>query len=197
MLLCLWAAANPAAADERYGLQYVVTIGDGDHARVALRVDQQSRELRTLRFVSPSARFSHFDADEGLQRDGDDWAWRVGPDGGEIRWRAKLESRRADGSVDAMRGKDWLLIRTEDLIPPIASRTTVGAAARTTLRFELPSGWSIVTGYGETDGVASTIRTAGSSPATSACATTGSPTRRSPWPRPASSRRGASTSWPS
>ena len=153
MLLCLVAATTPAVADERYGLEYVVTIGDGDRARVALRVDQQSRELRTLRFVSPSERFSHFDADGGLERDGDDWVWRVGPDGGEVRWRAELGNRRNDGSVDAMRGKDWLLLRTEDLVPPIASRTTVGAAARTTLRFELPTGWSVVTGYGETDGV--------------------------------------------
>ena len=52
-----------------------------------------------------------------------------------------------------MRGKDWLLLRTEDLIPPIASRTRVGAEARTTMRFELPKGWSIVTGYRESDGV--------------------------------------------
>lgn len=147
-------AAPPAHAEDgaSYDLEYVVSVGDTDMADVSLRVTQDTHELRVVRFRKPGPHFSDFRAEAPITVEGEDRVWAVGPRGGTARWSAVLERQRDNGSVDALRADDWLLLRAEDLFPPIASTTRKGAAARTTMRFELPEGWSIVTPYADRDG---------------------------------------------
>lgn len=151
-LLLVLALAAAAYAEDTYDLEYLVTIGDGNAADVALRVTQASHELRVVRFRKPGPHFSDFEAGAPLPAEGEDRVWTVGKRGGTATWKASLERKRDNGSVDALRTDDWLLLRAEDLFPAIASRTRKGAAARTTMRFELPEGWSIVTPYPDQDG---------------------------------------------
>lgn len=145
----------PVAADagESYDLEYLVTIGDGPVADVSMRVTQATHELRVVRFRKPGRYFSGFRAQGPLAIEGEDRVWTVGDRGGTVSWKASLERTRDNGSVDALRADDWMLLRAEDLFPAIASRTRKGAGARTTMRFELPRGWSVVTPYADRDGV--------------------------------------------
>lgn len=157
LLAALYAQTGAAQSDAdgppRYEIEYRVVVGDGTDAEVSLHVTQQSRVLRRLRFPNPAPEFTDFRGDGGaLTHDGDDWVWTVDADGGSLSWTAALDRRRANGSVDAMKTDDWMLLRIEDLVPPIASATRPGAESDARMVFELPEGWSIVTPYPQVAG---------------------------------------------
>ncbi|MEO1118503.1 MAG: hypothetical protein AAFX75_11550 [Pseudomonadota bacterium] len=152
LLSALWpfsgAAQGDAEGPPQYAIEYRVLVGDGTTAQVSLEVTQQTRTLRRLRIPDPGPEFTDFHDDGGnLTRDGDDWVWTVDANGGQLSWTASLDRRRANGSVDAMKTDAWMLLRIEDLVPPIASATRPGAESDAQMVFELPEGWSIVTPY--------------------------------------------------
>ena len=156
-LATLWplcgAAQGETAGPPRYAIEYRIAVAAGTEAQVSLVVTQQTRALRRLRIPDPGPEFSGFHDDDGnLTRDGDDWVWTVDADGGHLSWAASLDRRRANGSVDALKTDTWMLLRIEDLVPPIASATRPGAESDARMVFELPEGWSIVTPYPRIDG---------------------------------------------
>ena len=54
--------------------------------------------------------------------------------------------RRGDG-YDAWLGDEWGIFRAEDVIPRAATRSLRDAYSKTSLQFEVPKDWSIITAY--------------------------------------------------
>ena len=145
------ASAQPTEPP-RYRVDNHVALDADGMASVTLTVDQSGQQLRQLEFVMAQGRFTNFASALPIERDGDRVRWQPDSSGGSISWQVNLNQQRQDGSVDAMGTQRGAGFRAEDASPGIASRAARGASADTTLRFELPTGWSIVTGYLGQDG---------------------------------------------
>ncbi len=114
------AAETPPA----YEIDYRVTPDPGD-ATVAVELDlrQRSHLLREVRFRTPGNRFTDFEGDGEITRDGNLLTWRPPATGGTLRWEAAVLHRRNGNGYDAWLGESWGLFRAEDIIPSAATRT--------------------------------------------------------------------------
>jgi len=77
--------------------------------------------------------------------------WIPPSDGGTLEWRVVVHNPRGKDAFDALLNAQWGLFRAEDVIPRARSRTLKGAVSRTTLAFDLPAGWSVITEYSARD----------------------------------------------
>lgn len=131
-----------------YAIHYTVTP-DAATGSVAIVMDvQQSRgHLRELSFARSATAASDIEGDGELEVTADHVRWRPPRDGGQLRWRVTVPTRRTGGGYDAWLDDSWGIFRAEDIIPRAKSRTLKGATSNTTLTFDLPPGWSAVTEY--------------------------------------------------
>lgn len=135
-----------------YAVNYVVQPHPAQGTLdVALQVSQSQHLLRELRFAQ-QAQLSVRRADGELRTENGDVVWQVPESGGTLRWTVAAASRRNDNGYDAWLGENWGLLRAEDIVPRAATRTLRGAFSETSMQFRLPSGWSVVTAYAETNG---------------------------------------------
>lgn len=153
LLLCITACgvSDSESADRNGAREYSVhyTLRPDPSASVVaveLELTQPAGLLRELSFpVTPGISALQGDG-ELLTYDGR-VHWLPPAAGGTLQWRALVHSERGDGMFDALLTTDWGIFRMEDVIPRARTRTLKGAASRTTLTFDLPTGWSAVTEY--------------------------------------------------
>lgn len=140
-------------AERVYSAHYHVTIDPvASTADVALDIEQSQYLLRELNFPAITADYSDFSADGDLDIDDGSLQWRLPADGGTLRWRVRIAQRRGDDAYDALLDPGWGIFRAEDIIPRARTRTLKNSRARTTLSFDLPARWSVITEYsGVTD----------------------------------------------
>lgn len=119
---------------------------------VTMTVGQRTHRLREVRFAFDTERFEAFDGDGVLNVDDGTLRWFVPESGGTLSWRVAARIQRGNGGYDAWLGPDFGLLRVERLIPRAVTRALKGSFSRTTMRFALPDGWSVVSQYRETDG---------------------------------------------
>jgi hypothetical protein len=135
------------APERTYDVIYSVSIGEGDSVQAGIRVEQESRWLRELRFSTDPERHRDFTGDgEIIESDGQ-VTWRPPRRGGTLNYTVRVSNQRASGSYDARLTERWGLFRGDDIFPPAAARTVVGARSVATLVFDLPDGWSALTPY--------------------------------------------------
>jgi hypothetical protein len=147
--------ATESVADGKtlsYQVGYTVTPRPTEGVlEVAMRVAQPRSLLRELRFPADT-RISDQKGDGELLTDDGETGWRPPAIGGTLRWTVSIANRRNSSGYDAWLDDSWGVMRAEDLIPRAATRTVRGSVSETTLRFNLPKGWSAVTAYAEVDG---------------------------------------------
>jgi hypothetical protein len=148
LILCVPAAALSAQADRGYDLSYHARfLPEAGYVEATITVGQASARLRLLDFNAPAARYSEFQGDGEIRRDGRRLLWQVPERGGEIRYRVPVDSKRS-GAYDARMTEAWAVVRLDNLFPAARSRAARGAESRATLSLEGPSGWSFETPYG-------------------------------------------------
>ena len=137
-----------------YEIVYRVTP-DPAEAGVAVELElrQSSNLLREVRFRTRGNRFSNFEGDGEIAREGNVLTWTPPAKGGTLRWEVAVLHQRNGGGYDAWLGERWGLFRAEDIIPSAATRTAAAAYSVTRLTFDLPADWSVVTQYAEHDDV--------------------------------------------
>lgn len=155
--VCLVACGSPVADSEAntnelgYDLRYRITPAPGSgYVDVELELRQSRHLLREMRFdtdgVVDLVGAGKIESTDGSAR------WIPPKDGGRLAWRVRVAHARGNNGYDAWLNVNWGLFRAEDAIPRAATRTLKGAVSRTTLEFELPPGWSVVTEYREQNG---------------------------------------------
>ena len=158
-ILCLITLGTLSSAIGRaapllpYGIQYTVSLDpQKGGAEVELRVTQRQALLREIDMRIGEIDPDSLEADGNLNVSDERVRWSPPPDGGALRWFVPIDNRRSTGGKDAHIESDWALFRAEDVVPRVRSRSRRGAASITTLRFELPDEWSVITEYRERAG---------------------------------------------
>ena len=162
LTLALWVAAGVmlgvrvgadatepgTPAQLTYRLRYEAQLLPGQGtASVRLRVTQDASVLRELSFRFDSERHFEFEAAEGLAIEDDRVTWTIPEDGGELRYRVRIDHLRDPARYDARCTPRWALFRGEDLFPSFASRRATGARGRFSFRLRVPPDWEIVAPY--------------------------------------------------
>ena len=156
--LCLLAACVRTASGQNpdldYRVHYDLTLemgGTGNSTRVtgALRLDQTRALLRRVSISDRPGLSVHAVDDGRLERSAEDVRWYPPAPGGSIRWTQTLA---VDDDRTLHVGAHWAVLRFEDLIPPLATRSLKGATATTTATLHLPDGWSAISAYRKVDG---------------------------------------------
>lgn len=75
--------------------------------------------------------------------------WLPPAGGGFLEYCVNLDHRRGNGGYDSRVTPEFALFRGDDLVPAARTRTVVGAVSQTTVEFEVPEDWSVVTRYPE------------------------------------------------
>ena len=155
--LCLVAcSACDAPASEtgnqprQYGLHYEVLLHpDTGIANIEMRVRQPQRWLRELQFDIDES-FRDINGDGELRIADNRVIWQLPEHDGTLRWQVELLHRRSESGYDALLNEDFGIFRAEDVVPRAQSTAIRGVLSDTTMSFQLPSGWSIVTEYDDT-----------------------------------------------
>ena len=139
-------------ADRRYEAHYRVRVDPSEAvADVTLEIRQARNLLREVTFPSVSGAISGFAGDGEISTSGDTLQWGVPAEGGELRWQVRVAHPRGKSTFDAWLGPDWGMFRAEDIIPRARTRSLKGSMSNTSLTFDLPTGWSVVTEYSSAD----------------------------------------------
>ena len=136
--------AGPASAGRTsYDVDYVVAFEPEEGtAAVTIRVRPGSGRLDSLT-LRMGERYTDVEGDGGIERrPGDRVHWAVPREGGELRYRYRIDHRRRDGGYDARITERWAIVRGDDLVPSAVSRTSPGADSRARLYVALPEGWT-------------------------------------------------------
>lgn len=144
--------AEPEQVARDYDLEFRLTpLPAAGTVRVEMRVRQDRHWLRQVEF-DRDPRYGGFDGDGDIDVGEQTVQWRVPTRSGTLAWEVRIESRRGS-SYDAYMDVGWAVFRAEDVIPRMSSVTALNVASKTTLRFDLPAGWSAATPYPDRRGV--------------------------------------------
>jgi hypothetical protein len=134
-----------ALASETYDVEYVVRFRPAEkEAAVSLGLRNRSGAVKRLDFAMDPDRYTGVAGDGSVERSDERVIWTPPAEGGELRWRYRIDRERRGGGYDARITDRWTIVRGDQLFPPARTRTTAGARSRTRLRFELPEGWTNV-----------------------------------------------------
>ena len=133
------------AASKRFEVDYHVGFlpAEGQET-VRIEVRPDSGRVVSLDLRMDAERYLDVQGDGEIVRAGERVAWTVPDDGGELRYRYRIDKRRRDGGFDARITPDWTLVRLDHLVPPLRARLTRDTDARARLFVDLPAGWSNV-----------------------------------------------------
>ena len=114
-------ASTASAATPDYRVDYRVGfMPDDGIATVAINITPGSGRAQRLRFSIDGKRHHAFDGDGRLDVEGETVTWRPPKSGGTLRYRYRVDRKRAAGEYDARMTADWALLRIDRLIPSVA-----------------------------------------------------------------------------
>ena len=149
-LLALADSANAQDDSLVYDVHYQLEPAGDNQIDVSMTVRQPRDLLREVRF-GRGADISNVRVDGEPLEPGDPVIWQPGPRGGTISWSVALSSERNGNGYDAWLEEDWGIFRAEDVIPRAATRSIRGARSNTSMAFDLPADWTLVTPYAADD----------------------------------------------
>lgn len=121
---------------------------DDGVVEASISIEQDDGQLRQLN-LNAAERYSDFKADGKLEKKAGRVFWSVPRDGGKLRYRVQVDSRRGE-AFDARLTERWAIVRLDDLFPPARVRSIAGAKSKSTLTLTGPRGWSFISRYGHT-----------------------------------------------
>lgn len=146
-------AGGAVAADDTkpYQMEWRIALEAGnDLATITLDI-ADGRPVHDVSFDFDPQRFSDFSGEGKLTVNEGSVHWEPASKDARLQYKARITrerpNRNQETSYDALMTDDWALFRGDRLIPRMSVVTRKGAVAQTTLRFELPQGWSANTGW--------------------------------------------------
>lgn len=146
-ILALLAGPASLAAAE-FGIEYRVRFLPAKTVAEVVMTITPTEEAHVSSFdlLMPTSRYTLLEADGETRRSGSRLLWSVPRDGGSLSYRYRIPRKRGSG-MDARIDERFALLRGDQLFPAASMIATRGAHSRTTLRFDLPEGWSVDTPY--------------------------------------------------
>jgi hypothetical protein len=145
-------APTRAAADEspNFSIHYKVRVSAKDplHPRVAV-VLRGADEVESVTSMLPESRYLHFNGDGQITQIGSDILWKPTGLFSTLNYEVVIPHERRKGVYDSYGKRDWVITRTSDLFP--RKRILFGKPAKsyTTVGFDLPAGWDVVSSMPE------------------------------------------------
>jgi hypothetical protein len=140
-----WAAAPP----ETYNLDYHATLRpEGGIAHVTVALSGAVLPSRLVFTIDPERHLA-FTADGKLTTERNTVTWHPPEGSGSLSYDFRVNNAIRSGSYDSYMNGDWAVFRGDRMVPPVRSLANRRLRAETTLRFDLPSGWSVLTPYPE------------------------------------------------
>jgi hypothetical protein len=151
-LLALLAEPSVAASSRPYDVQFSARFVPAQgYAEASIEVAQADGLLTLLDFNAPGSRFSRFDGDGDVSRDGQRLIWQVPAAGGRLQYRVAVDHKRRGGAHDARLTEAWAVMRLDNLFPAARAVAAPGAHSRSILHLQGPAGWSFETPYGRSN----------------------------------------------
>lgn len=148
LLLSVLLTALPAWA-AKVDLDYRVKfLPAEDLAEVSLTLEK-GETVQLLDFnLGEATTFSDFQADGQWNLADGRGRWQPASGKASLRYRVRISNQRKSGSYDARLTEDWVLMRGDDLVPPVRASLRDGVELISRLQFDLPEGWkSVETGW--------------------------------------------------
>jgi hypothetical protein len=143
--VALACASAPALAEREYDADFLVEFKPAERiARITVTLTPDGGRAKRLNFRMPEKRYDVRTADGTMSREGDRILWIPPKAGGAFVYHYKIGTKRDNGAYDSRITDNWVVVRGDDLFPPVRVITTKGADSTTRLRFKLPSGWTSV-----------------------------------------------------
>lgn len=150
----LLSAPTARAAGKTYRVEYQVTfLPASKEALVRMTLTPGSGRVHSLDFAMDAERYREVGGDGEIRRDGERVQWTPPSAGGALHWRYRIEHRRKGGGFDARITDRFVILRGDDLVPPVRAKVSRSARARASISAVLPEGWSAFeTGWRARDG---------------------------------------------
>lgn len=143
------SARTPAArADQgeaaRFEVDYHIRfLPESGEAAVKIRLSPGNAKVSRLVFAMPETRYRKIEGDGRIQREeGNRLRWQPPAEGGELRYRVRIDKKRQNGAYDARITPDWVIVRGDNLVPAARFSGSRGARSDARLHLELAPGWS-------------------------------------------------------
>lgn len=147
LLFC--ASATQAATPRTYDVAYRVELEPrSGMAHVAVTLSGDRLPSRLTFNIEPQ-RHVAFTSEAKLEVNRDTVVWYPVRGEATLTFDFRIDRRLESGSYDSRMTADWAVFRGDRMIPPVRVRAAPSLSARTTLEFELPPGWSVVTPFVE------------------------------------------------
>lgn len=149
----LFFSATPASAAEKqyYDVFYKAQLNPGSglaSVEILLKGDHLPSAL-TLHFEPE--RHKNLENNENLTINGDEATWEPAGKIAALKYQFVIDEKKASGSYDSRITGKWAILRTDKMIPPIATRAPKSLYSRATLEVDGPKGkgWSVLAPYGK------------------------------------------------
>lgn len=153
MAVACWLLMSSAchAADKAAKLEYHVEIDSGAGvAKVQIRVPDNDW-LRSLDFNLNDFPIAQIQAVGETREDNGRLVWHPPPSNARIQYEVPLRQPRKQQQAlkySAYHTDDWLIMRSDDLVPPFKSKFRMGVEVDATLEFSIPESWqNVYTSY--------------------------------------------------
>ena len=152
LLFTLLVLALPLSAfAETYSLLYRAGL-DPDSGTARVEIQLRGKELpHKLSLNLSSGRYSDLKSDSPLEQDGDKAVWHPKGPESKLSYRFTIDEKKGSGHYDSYITKDWAILRTDKLIPPVSVVAPKHLRSRAELSLDLPQGWSANLPYLEVD----------------------------------------------
>jgi len=117
----------------------------------SISVQQSSQLLIQLDMAASPDRYSGFQGDGEVEREGRRLLWSIPAEGGTLNYEVEVDHERGL-LMDAQMTQDWAILRLDDVFPAARVRSLVGAHSRSTLQLNGPGGWRFESRYGRLNG---------------------------------------------
>lgn len=149
LALASLALGGPALAAKAayYDATYRATFKPGaEHAQVELELNGDKLPSKIVLRLD-AKRYRNFRSSQPLEVGDHEVVWRPQGKRSSLRYEFAVNHQRASGGYDSYITQDWALFRGDKLVPSTRVTAARNLRSRTTLQFQLPSGWSAVTRY--------------------------------------------------
>lgn len=148
-LLLLWPVVTRAAS---YQVTYTATL-DQDAALAQVEIHLQGERLpsKLVLHLNPE-RHLDLSSEFPLSVEGDEAVWRPGGASASLNYRFVIDATRDNHRYDSRKTRDWAILRSDKLVPPISVTSPPGLEASARLVLRMPVGWSSATPYAKEKG---------------------------------------------
>jgi hypothetical protein len=150
-LLCIGPLACQALAGT-YDIHYQV-VPQPETGTATVEIELRGKELPgQLEIHFDPERHRDFHSESPLDIEGEVATWRPEGDHASLGYTFEVNHKRDADSYDSRMTREWAILRSDQLIPPMAVRARPSLKSRAEFEFVLPDGWSVAAPYEKLDG---------------------------------------------